>query len=234
MNIQVISSVDEALSDGLAGNTVVVIDVLRATSTLITALVHGCAGVVPVETVQQAKQAQKPGDLLGGERFCQKIPGFDLGNSPFEYRPETVAGRNVILTTTNGTRAVQKSQKAAYILAGALLNASACAEKALELGKDITILCSGTGGVYSLEDGLCAGLLVEEMVRLAGPELQVGDFGLAMMYAYGQVKDRLTEALFNCYNGKRLTKLGFSEDILYCSRVNAVTLVPMYHNGVMK
>jgi len=233
MNIHVVSSVNEIISDQLAGKTVIVIDVLRATSTIITAIANGCSGVIPVETVQQAKNSQIQGDLLGGERFCQKIHGFDLGNSPFEYGPEIVAGKTIVMTTTNGTRAIQKSQKAAHILAGSMLNATACAVKALEFGKDIVVLCSGTNDAFSLEDGLCAGLL-EEMVRLSEKTVATNDFGTAMMHAYDRVRSGLTEAILSCSNGTRLAKLGLTEDIVYCTQINKLKVVPLFQDGMMK
>ncbi|GCL70600.1 2-phosphosulfolactate phosphatase [Paenibacillus naphthalenovorans] len=233
MNVQVIASVGEARTDELQNKTVIVIDVLRATSTMLTALTNGSRSVVPTETVAQAKSLHRPGDLLGGERSCKKIPGFDFGNSPFEYAPEAVKGKNIIMTTTNGTRAVQKSHKAAHILAGSLLNASSCAVKALQLQKEIALLCAGTHDVFSLEDGLCAGLLADELVRLTGGGCEVNDLGLAMMHAYRQTHDRLPETILSCSNGKRLIRLGYKEDVLYCSQVNRIQAVPQFHDGAM-
>src|SRR5690606_12087517 len=105
MQVDVIPSVTEATSDEFIHKTVIVIDVLRATSCITTALEYGCAGVIPVETVGQAKSMQKAGQLLAGERFCKRVPGFDLGNSPHEFIQNDVQGRTIIMTTTNGTRA---------------------------------------------------------------------------------------------------------------------------------
>ncbi|MGO4375029.1 2-phosphosulfolactate phosphatase [Paenibacillus sp. MCAF20] len=104
MQVQVISSVNEASSAKFHHKTAIIIDVLRATSTIISAIEAGASCVLPAETVMEARALQKPGDLLGGERFCRKIAGFDLGNSPDEYSEQNVAGKRVILTTTNGTR----------------------------------------------------------------------------------------------------------------------------------
>ncbi|MBP1155117.1 MULTISPECIES: 2-phosphosulfolactate phosphatase [unclassified Paenibacillus] len=233
MNVQVIASVGEARTDELQNKTVIVIDVLRATSTMVMALTNGSKSIVPTETVAQAKSLQRPGDLLGGERSCKKIPGFDFGNSPFEYSPEAVAGKTIVMTTTNGTRAVQKSHKAAHILAGSLLNASSCVEKALKLQKEIALLCAGTHDVFSLEDGLCAGLLADELVRLTGGACEVNDLGLALMHAYRQTQERLPEALLSCANGKRLTRIGFKDDVLYCSQVNRLQAVPQFRDGAM-
>jgi len=233
MQIEVIASVNEARSEDLAGKTVLVIDVLRATSNMVTGLAHGSLGIVPVETVQQTKQMQEPGDLLGGERNCRKLAGFDLGNSPFEYMEERISGKRILMTTTNGTRAIQKSAKAHTVFACSLLNVKACVEAALAVGRDVTILCSGTQDVFSLEDGLCAGAAVEEFYRQRSDELECNDFGLAMLACFRQNRERLLEALQGCSNGKRLTRLGFREDIGYCARLNVLDVVPVLQNGTL-
>ncbi|UUZ79568.1 2-phosphosulfolactate phosphatase [Paenibacillus sp. P26] len=241
MNIHVIPSVFEARTEEPLHKTVIVIDVLRATSTMLTALANGCTEIIPLETVQQAKSLQQEGDLLGGERACKKIPGFDLGNSPLEYRNAAVAGKRLIFTTTNGTRAIQKAGKQNRILIGSLLNARACAVKAAAWKEELAILCSGTSDVFALEDGLCAGMIVDELGRLYGKpaenaeaHLRVNDFGLSMLYAYRSVQDRLADALLSCSNGKRLTKLGFREDVIYCSQKNTIDLAPEVRGGKLE
>lgn len=231
MQVDVIASVAEARADDLFHKTVIVIDALRATSTLTTALARGARGVVPVETVQQAKQLQLEGDLLGGERSCRKIPGFDLGNSPFEYEPDVVRDRRIVMTTTNGTRGIQKAQKAQHVLAGSFLNGSACACAALRLQRDVVIVCAGTQDVFSWEDGLCAGFICDVLVKQAGVEL--GDFGMAMLAGYRHEQGRIEEALLGCANGKRLTKLGFRSDIVFCAQRDAFVLVPVLQQGMM-
>lgn len=233
MQIDVIANVAEARTDDLIGKTVMVIDVLRATSNMVTGLVHDCLGIIPVETVQQAKSMQEPGDLLGGERQCKKLAGFDLGNSPFEYMTEDIRGKRILMTTTNGTRALQKAQKAQTLLACSLLNARACAAYALELKKDLVLLCSGTQDVFALEDGLCAGLIIEELTNRCGDRFSICDFGIAMHACYRELRYGLSEALLNCANGQRLAKLGFLEDVLYCAEVNKWNLVPVVKNGML-
>lgn len=234
MEIMVIPSVNEARADDLANKTVIVIDVLRATSTMLTALAHGAKEIYPVETVLQAKQLQQPHYLMGGERSCRKIPGFDFGNSPLEYRDDRIAGKTIIVTTTNGTRAIQKAGKAATIFTGSLLNGKACAEAAAALNKDIVILCSGTQDVYAFEDGLCAGQLVDELLRLfqhQRAEWGVNDFGLSMLHVFRHVEGDIPRALLQSSNGKRLCKLGFEEDVHYCAQLNQVPLVPVLREG---
>lgn len=243
MHIHVISSVNEARTEELQNKTVIVIDVLRATSTMLTALAEGSRAIIPVETVNQAKQLQRTGELLGGERFCKKISGFDFGNSPLEYQSEKIADKTVIMTTTNGTRAIQKASKAGHVLIGGFLNAASCAEKAFRLSDEIVLVCAGTQDVFALEDGLCAGMLISELLRLNAespprgteqnqmPPEQVNDFGLAMLHAYRSVQDRLQETLLATSNGKRLSKIGFHDDVIYCAQTNLYKLAPEVHHG---
>lgn len=233
MQVNVISSVNEARSDDFINKTVIVIDVLRATSTIVTALAHGCSCIVPVETVQQAKQLQEPSDKLGGERFCKKIAGFHYGNSPLEYMSSDLAGSRVILTTTNGTRAIQKSLRAAHVLAGSLLNASACAKLAVSLRREIAIICAGTQDEFSFEDGLCAGVLLRELLQSDTGYTDVNDAGLAMMHVFANVEGRLEEAIMDSANGKKLSKMGCKEDVSFCSQLNQYTHVPVMHGTVM-
>jgi 2-phosphosulfolactate phosphatase len=234
MQIDVVANIGEARSDDLLHKTVIVIDVLRATSTIITALENGCVEVAAVETVIQAKEQQRPGDLLGGERSCRKIPGFDFGNSPLEYIAPAVQGKRIILTTTNGTRGIQKAIKAEHVLACALINGHSCAKSAFQLRRDVVILCAGTQDLFSLEDGLCAGLLIEEFTKLFDRKnMNVNDFGLAMHSSFLQEKSSILAAIQKSSNGKRLNKIGFQADVEYCSRLNVSSIVPILQKGVM-
>lgn len=234
MHIEVIANIGEARSDEFLHKTVIVVDVLRATSTIITALMNGSKGVVPVDTVIKAKELAKDGDLLGGERYCKKIPGFDLGNSPLEYTREAVQGKRVILTTTNGTRGIQKAIKADRVLAGAIINGRASAAAAIDLKRDTVIVCAGTQDVFSLEDGLCAGFILNEIAALLGESLMItNDFGLAMRGCYLEAKDRLFETILACSNGKKMKKSGFSADVELCAKVNMTDCVPVLEQDQM-
>lgn len=226
MHVQVISSVNEACSANFHHKTAIVIDVLRATSTIVTALSAGAASIVPAETVMDAKSLQRPEDLMGGERFCRRIAGFDLGNSPKEYNEDTVRGRRIILTTTNGTRAIHKSTKADYVIAASLLNASAAARYALELRRDIVLLCAGSHDDFAIEDGLCAGLVLEELMKQSVDNVEIDDFGQAMHALYRDRSSDIYGTLLHSHSGKRLLKLGSKEDIEACARMNAFDAVP--------
>lgn len=233
MKIDAISNINEARSEQLINRTVIVIDVLRATSSIVTALENGSAGVIPVKTIHQAKQRKQEGDLLAGERFCKKIAGFDLGNSPTELRNTNIAGRRIILTSTNGTRVIEKSCKAAYVLAGSFLNAKACARAAIQLGREVMIICAGTQDKFSLEDGLCAGLIIAEIEQMAYAGIMINDFARAMSWSYIHKAGQLENAMLQCENGVRLTQLGYKEDVVYCTNVNKSDIVPSLNNHIM-
>ncbi|MHA6483783.1 2-phosphosulfolactate phosphatase [Paenibacillus sp. strain BS8-2] len=227
MMVQVISSVNEACAAKFHHRTAIVIDVLRATSTIVTALSSGATSVIPAETVMDAKAMHRTGDLLGGERFCRRIAGFDLGNSPSEYHADTVKGKTVILTTTNGTRAIHKSTRAEHVLAASLLNAEACARLALNLRRDIVIMCAGSHDEFAIEDGLCAGMLLSHLRSLGGSDgLETDDFGSAMESMYNDRQHQIEISLFNSTSGKRLLKLGQKADIVFCAQTNSVRDVP--------
>lgn len=236
MRIDVIPSVNEARTEDFLHRTTIVIDVLRATSTICTALAHGCASVIPVETVFQAKELKKNGELLGGERFCKKITGFDLGNSPFEYMNPDIEGKTIIMTTTNGTRAIQKAQKSDRVLAGSLLNAPECARIASRFKRGISILCAGTQDQFSLEDGLCAGFIVDELTRLSSGDNapQLNDFAIAMRSAYLENQNDMEQALLGCANGKKFIKMGLIEDVQFCAKMGATTVVPELNGAILQ
>jgi 2-phosphosulfolactate phosphatase len=226
MHIEVISSVNEARADRFTHRTAIVIDVLRATSTMVAALGAGASGIIPMETVLEARALNRQGDLMAGERFGRKIPGFELGNSPEDFTAETVRSRRIVLTTTNGTRAVHKAMRADYLLAGSLLNVTACAKAAVDLRRDVVLLCSGSHDEFALEDGLCAGLFVERLQSLCPSPVETDDFGLAMLGLYRSASGRIPELLSSCYSGKRLIKSGCARDVEYCAQVDASHVVP--------
>jgi 2-phosphosulfolactate phosphatase len=234
MLVEVIGTVHEANHHQLHQKTVIVVDVLRATSTIITALAHGCHTVIPATTVEEAllfKQSMNINNrecLLGGERCGQRIAGFDLGNSPLEYRTTDIAHRTIVMTTTNGTRAIQSASPAAHVLAGAFINSLACAEVASALQRDVVILCAGTDDAFSLEDGLCAGCIIEQLKVICGiPSIILNDLGIAMQVSYQNCKPLLEAYMLMSSNGKNLVALGCEADLAYCAQLNVISTVPI-------
>jgi 2-phosphosulfolactate phosphatase len=237
MKIEVYPTCDSVKD--LSGKTAIVIDVLRATSVITTALFNGAEKVISVPSVDDALNLAgeyEGGALLGGERGGVKIPGFDLGNSPLEYKKELVAGKTVILTTSNGTRAIKASENAEHVLIGCFLNASAVAEKALELASRIespcvVVVCAGTLGEFSLDDAACAGLIVDYLASILEREKETSkfsDLAFACRELFLKYQNDLKALISHAAHYRRLIRLGFERDIYYCLQMDVIDCVPVY------
>jgi 2-phosphosulfolactate phosphatase len=226
----------------LEGGTVVVIDVLRASTTIVYALEAGAREVVPCGEVGEARAIAAqlpPGEaVLGGERGGLKIDGFDLGNSPTEYTPERVGGRTVVFTTTNGTQAMLRCRKAGRVLIGAFVNATAILEE-LASGEQVHLLCAGTRGEFSRDDILLAGLLVDWLQRRGGMNYLVNAQGVtarenwtssfATPYVLGAEPlpaQLLAAELRKSPGGRNLTAVGLEADILTAAEIDRYSIVP--------
>jgi 2-phosphosulfolactate phosphatase len=165
---------------------------------------------------------------LGGERNCLPVDGFDCGNSPSEYAPEIVFGRRVVLTTTNGTRALRLAENADALIAGSFLNALACARCALSAGRDVAILCAGAHGEFAMEDGICAGAIADRMLLLSSGGIELDDFGSAMLTLYRDRSGILPEWLRDTSGGRRLAELGLEADVEMCARIDSFQAVPRW------
>lgn len=237
MRISVIPTAQQAQDINFSGQTAVVIDVLRATSVITTALENGAREVIPVKTVEEAQnlyaQCDAANTLRGGERNALKIEGFDLSNSPLEYKKKVVKGKTLILTTTNGTNAINNIIGANEVVLACFRNVAAVVEHIVGLlhrgSRDMFIVCAGTEGRFSLDDGLCAGMIIELMKQQT--EVEMDDLGLLLNRFYNESKDNLFGALSGCYHLKRLFTLGFYDDIKFCLETNCVQTVPVLENG---
>jgi 2-phosphosulfolactate phosphatase len=231
MQITVCPHVDEVQTDRLHNKTVIVIDVFRAMSCIVTALAHGATHIVPHATVNEAKQsAKRDGLLLGGERYGKRLEGFDLGNSPRDYASPLVNGRGIALTTTNGTRTLLKATKGAHILAGCFLNASACVERAYSLQRDLVFLCSGTRGEFSLEDGTAVGFMIDLIMKKV-PHAVCDDLGRSLQACSWGCRDRLEEFLSLSQSGQRMLRMGARDDLRACLEVDRYSIVPVWQQG---
>ncbi|HOX85650.1 MAG TPA: 2-phosphosulfolactate phosphatase [bacterium] len=212
----------------------VVIDVLRASTTIIAALENGCRQILAVETVEQAfslaKQFPRDQTLLAGERGGRRVDGFDLGNSPYEFVREQVAGKTIVLTTTNGTRAIARAESAASTRILALTNLNAVTAALLEENKPVAVLCAGREGDFSQEDSVCAGLLVEKLLA-ARSDIQAGDGVEKARRLAEKHKNNLVGMLQSTPHGRYLTSIGFGLDLEYCARLNGSSLVPITQIG---
>jgi len=218
----------------LAGRVAVVIDVLRATSTICTALANGAATVVPVLTPEEAfRMARDNPDrdfLLGGERHAVLIPGFHCGNSPLEYTEGRVKGRPILFTTTNGTRAIRGAAAADRVYIASLLNAPAIGRELVRLGRDVAICCAGTHDQFSLEDTACAGAILEFMTRSGWP-VETNDLGLVARELFRQFEGRLVDLMRLSAHGQNLVRLGMQDDLDYCAQLGTLTVLPVLRDG---
>jgi len=217
--------------------TVVVIDVLRATSTIVTALENGAAGIVPVREADEAivvmRRLGHERSLLCGERDSRLIAGFDLDNSPASYTRERVEGKTLVLTTTNGTRALLEAARGnATVYCAALLNREAIVEALIAAEGDALLLCAGNEGSLSFEDTLCAGAIVDALVRRS-KTLAISDAARAAATVFSANAKRLTTAIAGGTHAVALVNKGFAADVAACARLDVSRCVPLYADGMI-
>lgn len=210
--------------------TVVVVDILRATSCMTTALAHGIKSITPFASLDDCRAMKPKGYYISGERDGKKVEGFDLGNSPFEYMDARLKGQKIAYTTTNGTQAIAKSIGAKEIAIGSFLNLSAMAEHLKQGSNNILVVCAGWKGKVNLEDTLYAGALVELLTGHTQPEC---DAPLAALYLYREARHNMVKFLQNSSHVRRLANLGIHEDIAFCMTADQYPVVPVLKEGVL-
>ncbi|MBM7867774.1 2-phosphosulfolactate phosphatase family protein [Heliobacterium gestii] len=219
MYVEVIATHQNVTRDELEGRYVIVIDTLRATSTIVTALAHGCKQVFPVANLNEARVLASSWDsdkvLLGGEGQGRPLPGVFLGNSPRDYTAEVVGGKTLFLVTTNGTVALQKAQKAAPVLVGSLLNGETVARRVLhDDPDDLVILCAGTQGYFALEDIVTAGKIIGHIWE-SRPAV-VNELAIAAFQLYQFNQQQLPSLMAQTIHGRRLVDMGDGDDLRFC------------------
>lgn len=212
--------------------TAVVLDILRATSSITTAFANDCYAVVPVTSVTAAWEykQQPPQALLAGERQGQCIDGFDLGNSPFEYTRSKVTGQTIVMTTTNGTRALAAAASCRNVYIGSFLNAAQLCRQLAEEQTDIVIVCAGTEGRFSLEDALCAGLIADRLSRFYA----LSDTALAAQAMYHGAQPNVNDCVKASSHARYLESIGFAADVEYCLRHDCLDVVPYFTQGMIR
>jgi 2-phosphosulfolactate phosphatase len=212
----------------LAGGVAVAVDVLRATTTIIHALAAGCCAVIPCAEIEEARERadrMRAGKvLLGGERDGKPIAGFDRGNSPREYTPSVCRGTTLVLTTTNGTRALIRAAEADRVLVGAFVNYSAVCEQLKADPRPVHIICAGSAGEVTLEDTLFAGALVDFLCETC--DVRLNDGARLAWDCYEHHGRVLQGALEVSQGGAHLRRLGYDDDIKAAGRVDQFALVP--------
>jgi len=237
MDAEVFLTYSNVSEEDVRNRTVVVIDVLRACSTIVTALNHGARAVLPVADMAEAGKIASNLDpdvyRLGGERDGEKIDGYDLGNSPAEYTPDVVDNRDVILNTSNGTQALSRATPAKHLVAACFLNAGRVVDFVRANDDEVTIVCAGRQNRLALEDTLCAGLLLERLWDREEPDV-VTDSAHTAFTLYETDRDDFRAALDGANHAERLVQQGFAADLDYCFRIDDLPVLPYYTDNRMR
>lgn len=235
MNIQVIASANMCKKTDVKGKLVVVIDVFRTTTVITIALHNGAKSIIPLQTPEEViamrDQMKSPTTLTGGERQALKIDGFDLGNSPEEYTAQVVNGKDILFTTTNGTTALLATEGAQDVMLGCFLNVTSLTEKILNSNNDVVIICAGTNSEFSLDDGICAGMIIYQLSRRV--PVDTNDLGALLSKYYESGSTGILSKIVECHHVKNLFALGYYSDVMYCLRTDRSQVVPRYHDGII-
>jgi 2-phosphosulfolactate phosphatase len=220
---------------------VVVIDVLRASTTITIALNNGAREIIPVASIESAVKISGSlfGEvtLRGGERNGKTIEGFNLGNSPLEYSENAVKGKSIIYCTTNGSVAMAKSRYARSLIVGSFINLSAVVDYIKEEKKDFLFICAGranTIGNFSLEDAVCAGMIIQKLMKEESLELDLSDSAKAALALHKAFGKSILKMLKTSEHGKYLTEIGFADDLKICAVVDSVAALPILSGTVIK
>ena len=235
MKLSLLSTLSEFSEGQAKGRHVVVIDVLRASSTIVHACENGIGRIIPVASVEDATKLlptlDRKDTLTGGESEGKKIEGFDLGNSPTEYAARVVKGKTLVFSTTNGTAAMTRSAAAEEIVVACFRNLSAVvARLAASHIQDVAVLCAGNQGHMALEDFICGGLIVERLAAGGRGAMELDDGARAARVLAATMSD-VREVVGSSTHGRRLAELGFSDDLDFCADVDTSTVVPRVGEG---
>jgi 2-phosphosulfolactate phosphatase len=236
VRVDVLFGVQQLTPQDVQGRVVAVIDVLRASTTVATALAHGAKAVIPFESSEEAvtrsKQLERGAFRLAGERRMLKMEGFDLGNSPLEHTAEAVEGKTVLLTTTNGTKALLAVQGARDVVVASYVNLTGVTtmlRAALRGGADITLVCAGQDRQFALEDAACAGRYVYNISRRLA-DVDLNDAALAASLIDRKYGDNLTRLFNTAAHGRALAAAGFEGDLAACAAVDSYPVIPIYQD----
>jgi len=237
MKVDVAFTADEVQYKDKGDRIGVVIDVLRATTSAVMALKNGCSSFIPITSIEEARETSKRFEkgkvLLGGAKRGVKVQGFDLGNSPDDYQKEVVKGKDIIFTSSNGTKAMHQLQSARKVLIASFLNISAVCNELLTLNTDVLIACSGDFGVFSLGDAVCAGMIVDRLSETLSEELEKSDTATVTQILYGVHKKDIRKMLLQSEWGQYLIGLGLGKDIDTCAQIDSAPIVPHFKDGVI-
>ncbi len=219
------------------GKVTVVIDVLRATTTINAALENGAKEIIPVDTVDFAVKVSGSAfggqTLLAGERNTHKVEGFALGNSPLEFTEELIKGKSIILYTSNGSKAIIKAKFSEHLFTASFNNLESLVELILALDRDVEILCSGANGQFCIEDAVCAGKLIAELMKRR-EDIEFSDASSAALSLAKSFGKNIKKMLYTCEHGKLLIENGFEDDLVFASKLNSSKIIPYFSENVIK
>jgi Phosphosulfolactate phosphohydrolase and related enzymes len=225
----------------LREKNVIVLDVLRASSTITVALNNGAREIIPVASIESAVKISGSlfGEvtLRGGERNGKTIEGFNLGNSPLEYSETAVKGKSIIYCTTNGSVAMAKSRYARTLAVGSFINLTATTDFIRDENKDFLFICAGranTIGNFSLEDAVCAGMMIQNLLKAESLEVELSDSAKAAHALSKSFGRSILKMLKTSEHGKYLIEIGFAEDLKICAQVDSVPVLPILIGTVIK
>ncbi|OLD60915.1 MAG: hypothetical protein AUI33_15075 [Ignavibacteria bacterium 13_1_40CM_2_61_4] len=222
----------------LKDKNVVVIDVLRASTTIAVALRNGAKEIIPVANVESVVKIS--GSLFGdvtlraGERNARRIEGFNLGNSPREFTGEVVKGKSIIFMTTNGTAAMAKGRHARKQIIAGFINLSMVVNYLRDLMSDFIILCAGRENGFCIEDAVCAGKIINRLAEDSEPELILDDSGRAAAALDKNFGADILKMLERSHHGTYLSEIGFAEDLKVCGELDSVAVLPVLSAGIIR
>ena len=236
MDINLLATANHINGITLAQQIIIVIDILRSTTCIVTAIANGCRGVIPAMNNKEAQLIAKCLDtdtyLLAGENRGQKMDNFPLGNSPSQFQPEKIKDKNIIMSTTNGTPSIIKSAGAHMVCIASFLNMRQVSRHAAQTNRNITIVCAGTQGKFSLEDTIAAGMLIHHLKSIR-KDYNLSDLALAAKTLYLHHHENLLTPLQTSRNGRSLIKNGLNEDITFAAQVDIFPIIPVYEGGIV-
>lgn len=207
------------------------IDIFRASSSICYGFENGALEIIPVSTIQQCESFAGKGYLLAAERDGAVVDGFDFGNSPYSYTAEKVAGCKIVLTTTNGTYAIEQAAGAAEVVIGSFLNLSSVCDWLVSDGRDVILLCAGWKNLFNIEDTVFAGAVISKLFNsfnIAG-DSAVGALDLFRLYEH-----KLESIIEKSSHSRRMKQLGIEKDALFCLQTDICKQVPVMKNGVLR
>lgn len=212
---------------------VVVIDVLRATSAMVAAMEHGVQRIIPVATVEEAREyIGKPGYIPAAERDGEVVEGFAVGNSPLAFKAMDLRDKTIVMTTTNGTKAIAMASAAKHLVVGAFVNLTALTDWLIAQEENVLLLCSGWKDKFSLEDSVFAGAVTDRLLATGRFGLEE-DSSIASQYLYRAAHDNYMSILKAAPRRKRVEKLKMHEDVKYCLTPDQATAIPILKDGVL-